>query len=57
MMPGQVSNFLGFEPPILAVAPATLPLSYDLKPLRTRQMDYARVFTVYKVPHTWGLGI
>jgi hypothetical protein len=30
-MPGQVSDFLGFEPPILAVVPATLPLSYSLK--------------------------
>ena len=32
MMPGQVSDFWGFEPPILAVVPATLPLSYALKP-------------------------
>ena len=31
-MPGQVSDFWGFEPPILAVVPATLPLSYALKP-------------------------
>ena len=27
----QVSDFWGFEPPILAVLPATLPLSYALK--------------------------
>ena len=32
MMPGQVSDFWAFEPPILAVVPATLPLSYTLKP-------------------------
>jgi hypothetical protein len=31
MMPGQVSDFWGFEPPIHAVVPATLPLSYALK--------------------------
>jgi hypothetical protein len=34
MMHGQVSDIWGFEPPILAVVPATLPLSYALgKPL------------------------
>ena len=27
MMPGQVSDFWGFKPPILAVVPATLPLA------------------------------
>ena len=32
MMPGQVSDFWGLEPPILSVVPATLPLSYALKP-------------------------
>jgi hypothetical protein len=32
MMPGKVSDFWGFKPPILAVVPATLPLSYALKP-------------------------
>jgi hypothetical protein len=31
-MPGQVSDFWGFEPPILAVVPETLPLSYAIKP-------------------------
>ena len=31
-MPGQVSDFWGFEPLILAVVPETLPLSYVLKP-------------------------
>jgi hypothetical protein len=29
MMPGQVSIFLEFVPPILAVVPVTLPLSYQ----------------------------
>jgi hypothetical protein len=31
MMPRQVSDFWGFEPMILAVVPATLPLRYALK--------------------------
>jgi hypothetical protein len=42
MMPGQVSDFWGFEPPILAVVPATLPLSYTLKPKSLAQ----RVFDI-----------
>jgi hypothetical protein len=32
IVPGQVSNLWGFESPILAVVPATLPLSYALMP-------------------------
>jgi hypothetical protein len=32
MMRGQVSDFGGFKPPVLAVVPATLPLFYKLKP-------------------------
>jgi hypothetical protein len=40
MMPGQVSDFWGFEPPILAVVPATLPLSYALKPKKFFRIFY-----------------
>ena len=32
MMPWQVSDFWGFEPLILAVVPATLPLIHAIKP-------------------------
>ena len=32
MMPGQVSDCWGFKRPILAVVPATLPMSYAPKP-------------------------
>jgi hypothetical protein len=39
-MPGQVSDFWGFELPILAVVPARLPLSYGLKPKNVARRVY-----------------
>ena len=44
MMPGQVSDFWGFEPPILAVVPATLPLSYALKQTQTEILTRIYIF-------------
>ena len=54
MMPGQVSDFWGFEPPILAAVPATLPLSYALKPKSLFDIQVSYPFSDVEAPERAG---